>query len=157
MSDREEIVDLIATYAQAVDDRDIDRILTVFAPDGRIDFEAGAASGAGHDGIRAAFEQAFAAPTLAPPAASTHLMANTLVTTDGDTAHAETQAVAYLASSATGAVTTRGLRYSDDLRRDVSGWHITHRVHRSLWQTEAPGVVHSIPPALSAGVRRRRP
>lgn len=142
MSDREEILDLIATYAHAVDDRDIDRILTVFHSDGRIDFEGGASSGQGHDGIREAFENALAGPILAPPATSTHLMSNTLVTADGDTAHAETQAVAYLASPATGTVVTRGLRYSDDLRRTVDGWRITRRVHRSIWQTEAPGKTH---------------
>ena len=69
-------------------------------------------------------------------------MANTLVTIDGDTAHAETQGVAYLASAALGTVVTRGLRYSDDLRRGTDGWRITRRVHRSIWQTEAPGEVH---------------
>jgi uncharacterized protein (TIGR02246 family) len=141
-SDRDQIVDLVATYAQAVDDRDIERILTVFSSDARLDFEGGAISAAGHGGIRAAFEQAFRRPELAAPATSTHLMANTLVTLDGNTARAETQAVAYLASGATGTVVTRGLRYSDVLRRADGRWLIAHRVHRSLWQTEAPGISH---------------
>jgi ketosteroid isomerase-like protein len=139
--DREEILDVVARYAHTVDERNIDGIVACFAPDGRIDFDGGLSSGEGHDGIRAAYEQAFTAPTLAPPAASTHLMANTLVTVDGDTAHAETQAVAYLASGTLGTVVTRGLRYSDDLRRTDDGWCIVHRVHRSIWQTEAPGQV----------------
>lgn len=69
-------------------------------------------------------------------------MANTLVTIEGDTARAETQAVAYLASPATGTVRTRGLRYSDVLRRDEDGWRIAHRIHRSIWETEVPGQVH---------------
>lgn len=142
MSDREEILELVATYAHAVDERDLDRILSVFAPGGRIDFEGGAMSGVGHAGIRSAFETAFAAPMLAPPSASTHLMANTLVTVDGDRARAETQAVAFLSSAATATVVTRGLRYSDDLERVDGEWRITHRVHRSLWQTEAPGTIH---------------
>ena len=34
----------------------------------------GGSSGEGHDGIRAAFEAAFARPALAPQAALTHLM-----------------------------------------------------------------------------------
>jgi uncharacterized protein (TIGR02246 family) len=142
MSDRDEILEVVARYAHAVDDRDIDRILECFAPDGRIEFEGGRMSGDGHDGIRKAFGEAFAAPALAAPATSTHLMANTLVTIDGDTAHAETQGVAYLASATLGTVVTRGLRYSDDLRRDDDGWRITRRVHRSIWQTEAPGEIH---------------
>ena len=57
-------------------------------------------------------------------------------------AHAETQAVAYLASGLLGTVTTRGLRYSDDLRKDADGWRITHRIHRSIWQTESRGQLH---------------
>jgi uncharacterized protein (TIGR02246 family) len=142
VSDREAILDVVARYAHTVDARDIDGILTCFAPDGRIDFEGGRSEGAGHDGIRAAFTDAFAQPALAPPATSTHLMANTLVTIDGDTATAETQGVAYLASPATGTVRTRGLRYSDVLRRDEVGWRITHRIHRSIWETETPGQVH---------------
>jgi ketosteroid isomerase-like protein len=139
MTDRDEVLEVIARYAHTVDDRDIEGIVHCFTPDGRIDFEGGQSSGEGHGGIRRAFDEAFTAPSLVQPATSTHLMANTLVTIDGDTAHAETQAVAYLASATLGTVVTRGLRYSDDLRRTPDGWRITHRVHRSLWQTEAPG------------------
>jgi ketosteroid isomerase-like protein len=141
VSDRDEILEVVARYAHAVDERDIDGIVACFAPDGRIEFEGGETSGEGHDGIRKAFAEAFALPVLAPTATSTHLMANTLITVDGETAHAETQGVAYLASGALGTVVTRGLRYSDDLHRGDDGWHITRRVHRSIWQTEAPGQV----------------
>jgi ketosteroid isomerase-like protein len=140
---RDEILDVIATYAQAVDDRDIERIVGCFTTDGRIEFEGGQLTGVGHDGIRQAFETAFTRPVFTPPAASTHLMANTLVTVEGDAARAETQAVAFLASGALGTVTTRGLRYRDRLCRDASGWRIAHRVHRSLWQTEASGKVQN--------------
>ena len=69
-------------------------------------------------------------------------MANTLITIDGIEAHAETQAVAYLASASSEPSTTRGLRYSDDLRREADGWRITRRVHRSIWQTESRGQLH---------------
>ena len=109
MSDREAILDVIARYAHAVDDRDIDGIVDCFAPDGRIDFEGGARSGERHDGIRAAFEAAFARPELAPPAASTHVMTSTIVTVDGDTATAATLAVANLACPLDGTLTVRGL------------------------------------------------
>ena len=69
-------------------------------------------------------------------------MGNTLVRVDGDCATAETQCVAFLASTATGAVTTRGIRYSDQMVLTGDGWRIAHRIHRSLWSTEAPGAVH---------------
>ena len=141
MTDRDAILDLVARYAHTVDERDVEGIVACFTSDGRMDFEGGQTSGAGHDGLRAAFTTAFAQPALARPAVSTHLMANTLVAIDGDTATAETHGVAYLASPATGTVRTRGLRYSDVLRRDGDGWRIAHRVHRSIWETEAPGQV----------------
>lgn len=142
MSDREQILDVIARYAHAVDNRDLDGIVDCFSPGGRIDFEGGRTSGEGHAGIRQAFEHAFTASTHTAPATSTHLMANTLITIDGNEAHAETQAVAYLASGLLGTVTTRGLRYSDDLRKEADGWRITHRTHRSIWQTESRGQLH---------------
>lgn len=136
--DRDAILELVARYAHAVDGRDVEGIVALFTPDGRIDFEGGATSGDGAAGIRAAFERAFTGTQLAPPATSTHLMANTLVDLQGDTAHAETQGVAFLASPATGTVVTRGLLYSDDLRRTEDGWRIAHRIHRSIWQTSSP-------------------
>lgn len=141
MRDREAILDVVARYAHTVDGRDVEGVVACFTTDGRMDFEGGQTSGAGHDGLRAAFTEGFAQPALAPPAVSTHLMANTLVAIDGDTATAETQGVAYLASPASGTVRTRGLRYSDSLRRDGDDWRIVHRVHRSIWETEAPGRV----------------
>ena len=140
--DRHAILDIVAEYAHAVDDRDIDRIVACFSRDGRIEFEGGQTSGEGHDGIRTAYEQAFAQPVFALPATSTHLMSNTLMSIDADNAHAETEGVAFLASGPLGQVTTRGLRYSDDLRREAAGWRITRRIHRSIWQTTAPGEVH---------------
>jgi hypothetical protein len=70
-------------------------------------------------------------------------MANTVIDLHGDVAHAETQAVASLASAAEGLV-TRGLRYSDELVRTASGWRIAHRVHRCVWETSNSGcVVHT--------------
>lgn len=139
MSDRDDILELVARYAQTVDERDVAGVVGCFAEDGRIEFDNGATSADGHEGIRSAFEEAFRTPALRPPAASTHLMANTLVELAGDTAHAETQAVAYLANGTTGALVTRGLRYSDDLRRGPAGWRIAHRVHRCVWHVDSGG------------------
>jgi uncharacterized protein (TIGR02246 family) len=141
VSDRDEILELMARYAHFVDDRDLDGIVALFTPDGQIDFEGGQSSGVSHDGIRRAYAAAFAQPVLARPSTSTHLMSNTILTLDGDHARAETEAVAYLADASTGKVVTRGLRYSDDLTRTSDGWRFAHRVHRSVWQTEAPGQV----------------
>jgi hypothetical protein len=140
MQDRESILDVIARYARVVDDRDVDGIVGLFTDEGRIDFEGGEHSGVGHDGIRAAYETAFASPRMAGSTSSTHLMGNTLMTIAGDRAHAETDAVAFIASSTT--VVMRGLRYSDDLVQESTGWRIARRVHRSIWQSESPGRAH---------------
>jgi ketosteroid isomerase-like protein len=140
VSDRDDILELVARYAHTVDERDVDGVVACFVPDGRMDFEGGATTAVGHDGIRAAFEEAFARPALRAPSASTHLMANTIVNVDGDAGHAETQAVAYLVDPGAGTLVTRGLRYSDDLRRDpAGGWRIAHRVHRCTWHHESGG------------------
>ena len=128
---------MIATYARAVDDRDIDGIVGCFTADGRIDFEGGQTSGEGEAGIRRGRSRTF----TARPRRARYVDApdgDTLVTIDGVEAHAETQAVAFLASGSLGTVTTRGLRYSDDLQ-GADGWRITHRIHRSIWQTESRG------------------
>jgi ketosteroid isomerase-like protein len=139
-TDREAILDVIARYARVVDDRDVDGIVELFTDDGRIDLEGGVQSGVGHDGIRAVYEAAFRSGLMAESPASTHLMGNTRVSVEDDVAHAETDAVAFLASPTS--VVTRGLRYSDDLVRVPTGWRIARRVHRSRWQSEAPGRAH---------------
>jgi ketosteroid isomerase-like protein len=141
--DRAAIVDLVGSYAHAIDDRDVDGVVACFAADGRMEFAGGEIPPAtGHEELRRTFTAAFATPRLAPPATSTHLMSDTLVVLDGDTATVRTRSVAHLASPALGVVVTRGLLYRDEVRRvEDGGWRIAHRVHRSLWETQAPGRV----------------
>ncbi len=91
---------MIARYARVVDDRDVDGIVGLFTEDGRIDFEGGEQSGVGHEGIRRVRDGVRLA-AHGGFQASTHLMGNTLMTIDGDGAHAETDAVAFIASSTT--------------------------------------------------------
>jgi uncharacterized protein (TIGR02246 family) len=131
--DRREIERLIAAYAHAVDARDVDRIVALFAPDGEIDYH-GREPESGTEAIRAFFTGALR------PGTSTHLMSNTLLDLDGDQAHAQTEAVAFLAFDGADAVTIRGLRYTDRFARTPDlGWRIARRQHRCLWQCSAPG------------------
>ncbi len=132
--DEAAIRDLIARYAHHVDGRSVAAILECFSEEGRFESADGSLRADGLEAIGRFFETAFESPRLAPPAASSHLMANTVIEVHGDQAHAETQAIASLASAAEGLV-TRGLRYSDDLVRTASGWRIAHRVHRCVWET----------------------
>ncbi|HSS08596.1 MAG TPA: nuclear transport factor 2 family protein [Acidimicrobiales bacterium] len=64
---------------------------------------------------------------------------------DGDSAHAETKAVAYLTKEDTGTVVTRGLRYSDDCVRGETGWRIQRRIHRADWQYEVSATAITTP------------
>jgi ketosteroid isomerase-like protein len=130
------IRDVVARYAHHVDARSIAGILECFTDDAHFESADGSVGTYGRESIRQFFETAFTSPRLAPPAASTHLMANTVIDLDGDVAHAETQAVALLASRAEGLV-TRGLLYSDDFVRSPAGWRIVRRVHTCTWEEAA--------------------
>ena len=131
--DEAAIRDLVARYAHHVDARSVTGILECFSGDARFETADGSVSAVGREAIRVFFESAFTEPRLSPPAASTHLMANTVIDLDEDVAHSETQAVALLATEAEGLV-TRGLRYDDDLVRTPAGWRIVRRVHCCTWE-----------------------
>ena len=139
VADRAELIDLVSRYAAAVDRRDIEQVVACFTDDAHVEFDGGAEVVDGRPALEAFFEAAFRRPRMGTTGASTHLMSNVLVDVDGDLAHAETQAVAYLASDSRQTVIVRGLRYSDDCVRGDDGWRVRRRVHRALWQAEIPG------------------
>ena len=126
--------DLVSTYAHAVDDRDIERIVGCFTDDTHVEYGGGRQVVDGRDALRSFFGGALT------EGASTHVMSNVLVeiAADGDHAHAETQAVAFHAHAGRETVVIRGLRYSDDCVRTTDGWRIACRVHRPLWECTAP-------------------
>jgi len=133
LADHVAIRELIARYAQHVDARSIPDIVGCFSDDACFEGADGSVRAVGAEAIAQFFASAFVGPRLVAPAASTHLMSNTVIELDGERAHAETQAVAMLASATEGLV-TRGLRYTDDLIRTPGGWRIAHRVHRCVWE-----------------------
>ncbi len=137
--DRQELATLISRYAHAVDARDVAGTVACFTDDAHVEFDGGVEVVDGRDALARFFEGAFTSPRMGRTGVSTHLMSNVIVTVTGDTAHVETQAVAYHASDDRDTVIVRGLRYSDDCVRRNDGWLIGRRVHRSIWQSEAPG------------------
>jgi ketosteroid isomerase-like protein len=139
LRDRACLIDLVSRYALAVDDRDVPAIAACFTDDAHVEFDGGAEVVDGRAELTAFFESALQRPMMGTVGVSTHLMSNVLVTVDGDRAHVETQAVAYLASAERDTIVVRGLRYSDDCVRRGDGWLVQHRVHRSLWQGELAG------------------
>ena len=137
--DRQELTTLISRYAHAVDARDVAETVACFTDDTHVEFDGGVEVVDGRDALARFFDGAFVSPRMGRTGVSTHLMSNVIVTVAGDTAHVETQAVAYHASDDRETVIVRGLRYSDDCVRSRDGWLIGRRVHTSIWQYEAPG------------------
>jgi hypothetical protein len=137
--DRDALRTLISRYAHRVDARDVPGIVVCFTPDAHVEFNDGAQVVDGRNDLARFFETAFGGDLLGETGTSTHLLTDVLVTLDGDGARLETQAVACLASVDREMVVFRGLRYSDRCVRSTTGWLIHDRVHRALWQCEAPG------------------
>jgi len=57
--DRQQLLDLVSRYAQAVDRRDLDGLLDCFTPDARLTFVSTGAVLVGHDAIRQFFSEGF--------------------------------------------------------------------------------------------------
>jgi len=146
--DRQQLLDLVSRYAQAVDRRDLDGLLDCFMPDARLTFVSTGAVLVGHDAIRQFFSEGFDGLMAPATSASTHLMTNTLVTfaESGDEASMETTAVSYFATETRAEVGVRGLTYSDRCVRGEDGWRFQERTHALHWEGGMPG-----------GVRRQEP
>ena len=146
--DRQQLLDLVAAYAHAVDRRDLDGLLACFTPDAQLTFVSTGAVLVGHDEIRQFFDEGFSGMMSPATSASTHVMTNTLVTfaDSGDEASVETTAVSYFATDARPDVGVRGLTYSDRCVRSADGWRFQERTHALHWEAAMPG-----------GVRRHEP
>jgi SnoaL-like domain len=139
--DRAALHDLMARYAQSVDQRDIPGIVGCFTVDAHVDMDGGAQSVVGRDALASFFEAAFESELMGTGSVSTHLLTDVLVAFDdrADRAHAETLAIACHARPGRSTVSIRGLRYTDDCVRTADGWLIERRTHQSIWQAEATG------------------
>jgi SnoaL-like domain len=73
---------------------------------------------------------------------STHCIANLTLEIAGDSAEANTYAIANVVFG--GNMLIRGLRYQNRLSRTPQGWRIDRRRHTPMWQTEAA----ALPPKL---------
>jgi hypothetical protein len=71
--------------------------------------------------------------------ATTHLWNIVSIDVDGDQATAETICVAHLFGVASDeeVLITRGLRYSDKLKRSEAGWLIRTRLHQPRWESRS--------------------
>jgi hypothetical protein len=139
ISDRLEIQQLMSSYSNAIDARDWDRLARVFTPDAYIDYRA-------LGGIDGAFPEVkrWLGPALGKFPHYYHMIANTDIVLEGDTARART--VCFNPMECTlpeggKQVMFIGLWYLDRLVRTPAGWRIRERVEESCF-------VHNVPASL---------
>ena len=131
--DRAHVTDVPLRYARGVDRRDWELVRSCFSRDAFVDGTR--ATGPVDDYLSEL------RPAVERWAGTMHVMANQLVTVEGDRASLETYAVAFhWAAPPPG---TRhpdnlvvGVRYHDELARDADRWVITRRVVSGDWQVQ---------------------
>lgn len=136
ISDRLEIEDLIAAYADAIDLRDFDRLRDIFTADAHIDYNAfGGSVGNLEETI------AYLKGAMRPFKAFQHLCGKSRVKLDGDTATARTQCLNPLVvqiDQRPAEVAWCALWYCDDLARTAQGWRIARRVEEAILFEQFP-------------------
>ena len=132
---RDAIINVLARYGQALDDRDFEAAGACFTEDAQATF-SGVVLAPGRAAIVAHVSG------LADLAASTHLFGLPVIeiAPDGLSARVETTAVAFLAAAGGGSVRTRGLCYRDEFVRIDGEWLIRVRVHRVDWMSESASI-----------------
>jgi 3-phenylpropionate/cinnamic acid dioxygenase small subunit len=136
IEDRQEIADLLVRYARSVDDGDDVVLAACFTDDAEATF-AGVHAGVGGTAITSFLRSTMGAS--ARPA-STHNLANILVTLRGDEADATSNAVVYGVRGDPPQMRARGVRYDDLLVRTPHGWRIKRRTHQPHWESAATHV-----------------
>jgi 3-phenylpropionate/cinnamic acid dioxygenase small subunit len=121
MTERDEVLDLLALYCRAVDDRELDTLWRLFDIDCEYTFVDGAVAH-GIDEIREML-----GGRIANAIRHRHILTNSIVTIDGETAAAKSDW--YLIKPAAGqAWDIEGAGYyADEMRRSPGGWVFTRR------------------------------
>ncbi|WP_439533796.1 nuclear transport factor 2 family protein [Polymorphobacter sp.] len=135
--DRIDIGDLMVRYARAVDRCDAALFASVWAPDALVDYGDGdTAAMAWSDGL---------VGRLRGMDRTQHLISNSLVSLDGDSARAETMCTAYHRFTEAGVALRMlvGGRYLDRLVRTGDGWRIAHRRYVMDWNETEPSTMQT--------------
>lgn len=135
ISDRMQIRDLLVDYAYKVDDGDFDGLRGIFTPDAWLDYRATGAIAGDLEKMIAYLKQAL--PMLAR---YQHLMGNTRLQIEGDSAEATTQCFNPLVVEFDNQqrVMFVGLWYEDALVRTDAGWRISRRSQRLCYRHNFP-------------------
>lgn len=131
--DRVAIFELASRYAQAIDDGDLEGVVTCFAPDAEALYEDGeTVTMRGEAQLREFFTMAFE-KLVGPKHPCTHLLGGITIADDGDGIRSDARMVAYLTREP-GKLIMKGLRYLDHLERRDGTWLIAHRHHSCAWE-----------------------
>ena len=141
ISDRLEIQQLMATYSNAIDRHDFERLDEVFTADAYIDYRA-------MGGIDGRYPQvkAWLGPALQHFPRYYHLIANTEVVLAGDTATARTvcfNPMEVPLPEGGSQVMFLGLWYLDRLVRTPAGWRISERVEEACYRYNVPAHIQA--------------
>ena len=141
ISDRLEIQQLMATYSNAIDRHDFERLDEVFTADAYIDYRA-------MGGIDGRYPQvkAWLGPALQHFPRYYHLIANTEVVLAGDTATARTvcfNPMEVPLPQGGSQVMFLGLWYLDRLVRTPAGWRISERMEEACYRHNVPAHIQA--------------
>ena len=140
LSDRVEIANVLYRYAKGIDDKNLQQVLDCFAPD--IEMDLLGRKVAGIESLTRLLRGEYGGPRSAIGVdrinASTHVLANILISLRGNTASADTQGIAHLHGTRDDqdVFLVRGIRYRDEFRKADGRWTICKRLHTETWQYE---------------------
>lgn len=117
---RDEICNLLAEYAHALDDGRVDDLVALFTADATIDFP-GTALCTGTDALRDQYDE------WRPSGPQRHVVVNTRVTDSGATAANATSDFVFLTRDKGGWSVSLVGRYEDELVYDGAAWRFKYR------------------------------
>ncbi len=131
ISNRLEIQDLLTRYTVAIDTKDWKLLDSCFTPDAQLDYKSSGGISGPYPEVRAWLEKA-----LAPFTVTQHLISNTTLTFDGDTARARTYVINPMGLPKPDGglqIFTVGGYYNDRLVNTEDGWRIAERYEETAF------------------------
>ena len=120
MTPRDDICNLIAAYAQALDDGRNAEVVATFTPDGTFEI-VGTSTHTGADELRAAYD------SWTPQVPQRHVVTNTFVYESSDAAARATTDFVFMVNGGKGWITAAVGRYDDELVNVDGTWRFHHR------------------------------